>query len=416
MRLSFKHLATQLAPQLASACAVLATLVACSAPAPGPGLTPDATPAGTTATAAPLPTRAVAPRQAIVAEGELVLATPPTQLSFDVSARVIAVNVVAGQAVRRGDVLAEVDDAQLRDALQQARDQLALAEAEVQQAQAPPRSSDVDGARAALTAAIARYEALKKGPSPLDIERALRNWNQARNQLYSAQIARDSECGWSAGQPTADKVTPDDPECKHAQLNVSAAEQNERIAFLRYQDTQRPPTKAELAQAYADVVSARANLAKLEAGASAQQRRVAELQLEQRRVAVERAEHNLSKAKLISPCDCTVQEVNIAVGAPTTPGTTAITLLRLQDLRFRTTNLTERDVVTIAIGAPASVRLRAFEQPFDGRVRAILPQSSGVKGNLALFVVIISLDAWRDTAEAPLLPGMTGEAQIGVNE
>ncbi|BCX04698.1 MAG: hypothetical protein KatS3mg053_2636 [Candidatus Roseilinea sp.] len=385
-------------------------LAACSAPwpGPGPGLPRVTTPSVTTV---PLPTRAVVPRTTIVAEGALALATPPLQLSFDVSARVIAVNVAPGQRVKAGEVLAEVDDSQLKTALQQAQEQLALAEAQARQSQAPASRSDLDNARAALNAALARYEELKRGPSATEIEQALRNWNQTRNQLYAAQIARDVECGWSAAQPESEKITTNDPDCKYAQHNVASAEQNERAAYLRYLNAQQPPTQARLAQAHADVVAARANLAKLEAGVTEAQQRVLALQLEQSRVAVARAERNLSKARLVSPCDCAVQSVSIAPGAIAAPGTTAITLLQLDAIRLRTTNLTERDIADVQVGAPALVRLRAVRAPLAGRVRAILPQSSGVLGADALFTVIVELDPTNEI----LLPGMTGQVEITVN-
>ncbi len=360
---------------------------------------------------APLPTRAVAPRTTIVAEGALALATLPIQLSFDVSARVVAVNVTPGRRVRAGMVLAEIDDSQFRNALQQAREQLALAEAQARQSQAPASQSELDSARAALNAALARYEELKRGPSTTEIEQALRSWNQARNQLYAAQIARDVECGWSAARPESEKITPRDPDCNYAQHNVASAEQNERVAYLRYLDAQQPPSPARLAQANADLVAARASLARLEAGVTEAQQRVLALQLEQSRVAVARAEQNLSRARLVSPCDCTVQSVSIAPGAVATPGAPAITLLQLDHMRLRTTNLTERDIADVKVGATARVRLRAVQTPLTGRVRAILPQSSGMLGADALFTVIVELNPTNEL----LLPGMTGQVEITVN-
>lgn len=398
------------AGRLAFALNLLLVLTACNAPVVGPGTAPIPSAGTPAATTAPLPTRVVAAQSTIAAEGSLALATPPLQLSFDVSARILTVTVVAGQRVKQGDVLARVDDNQLKDALQQAKDQLELTEAQIRQSQAPAKQTDLDSARAALNSAVARYNELKKGPSSSEIEQAMRNWNQAKNSLYSAQISRDVQCGWSAAQPAVDKITPEDPECKQAQYNVSSAELSEDISRLRYQDAQQPPSQEKLAQAYADVVSARANLVKLEAGVTEQQTLVAEVQLAQSRVAVTRAERNLSKAQLISPCDCTVQEVSIVPGAVSAPGTTAITLLRLDNIRFRTTNLTERDITDVEINASVEVRLRAYERTFTGKVRAILPQASGTQGTNALFTAIIELDP----ASEVLLPGMTGQANIEV--
>lgn len=399
---------TQLAPFLI---AVSLALAACAAPMPGPGPGPqDTTPNPNEPTAAPLPTRVVAPRTTISADGSLALATPALQLSFDVTARVTKVNVAPGQVVKQGDVLAEVDAGSLNDALQQAKDQLALTEAQIAQQQAPARQTDIDSAQASLNSALARYTELKKGSTASQVEQALRNWNQAKNSLYQSQLQRDMECGWSGSTPLADKKSPDnDPDCKYAHYQVTSAEINERIASLRYTDAQQPPTQDRIAAAWADVVSARASLAKAQAGTTAEAKLVSDIQLEQTQLAVQRAERSVAKAKLVSPCNCTVQAVDVVFGTASSPGAAAVTLLKLEDIRFRTTNLTERDVVSIQPGNVVSVRLRAFsDAAFVGKVRAVLPLSSGTQGSNALFTVVIDLDP----SGKGLLPGMSGQAEI----
>lgn len=106
-----------------------------------------------------------------------------------------------------------------------------------------------------------------------------------------------------------------------------------------------------------------------------------------------------------------MQDVTIAPGmVSATGGAPAITLVDLDTLRFQTKDLTERDVGQMKIGAPASIRLRAFDQPFAGTVRAVLPRSAGTQGNVALFTVIIDLS---DNANTPL-PGMTGQVEIEI--
>ncbi len=400
----------QLAPFLIAASLALAACAACAAPAPVPGPNPqDATPNPNEPTRVPLPTRVIAPRTTIFADGSLALATPALQLSFDVTARVIKVNVAPGQGVKQGDVLAEVDAGSLNDALQQAKDQLALTEAQITQQQTPARQTDIDSAQASVNSALARYAELKKGSTASQIEQALRSWNQAKNSLYQSQLQRDAECGWSGSTPLADKKSPDnDPDCKYAQYQVTSAELNERMAYQRYIDAQQPPTADRIAAAWADVVSARASLTKLQAGTTAEAKGVNDIQLEQARLAVQRAERNVAKAKLISPCNCTVQSVDVVFGAASSPGAAAVTLLKLEDIRFRTTNLTERDVVSIQPGNVVSVRLRAFDAAFVGKVRAVLPLSSGTQGSNALFTVVIDIDP----AGKGLLPGMSGQAEI----
>ena len=387
------------------------TLTACAAPVPGPG--PNnlpGTPNPNQPSPAPLPTRAVAPRTTVSANGSLALATPALQLSFDVTARVTKVNVAAGQAVKQGDVLAEVDDSALKDALQQAKDQLTLSEAQTAQGQAPPKQTAIDVDKASLTSAQARYNELKRGSTQIEIEQAMRNWNEAKNSLYQSQLSRDGECGWTASTPVDQKASLNTPDCKAAQYNVISSELSERMSHQKYLDAQKPPTKERIAQAWADVVSARASLAKTQAGTTAEQKQVTDVQLDQVRLTVKRAERNLAQAKLISPCNCIVQEVSVVPDAAASPGTTAVTLLKLDDIRFRTTNLTERDVSGIKPGNAATLRLRAFTEPFTGTVRAVLPLSTGTQGGNALFTVVVALDPSGKT----LLPGMSGQAEIRI--
>jgi multidrug efflux pump subunit AcrA (membrane-fusion protein) len=304
-----------------------------------------------------------------------------------------------------------VDGGQLRGALQSAKDALAVAEAEAAQSLAPAQQRDINSAQAAYNAAAARYNELRKGPLQSDIAEALRNWNSSKNNLAQAQLSRDLECGWSASMPEKDKISTDDPDCRYNQWQVNSAELNERSAYLRYTEAQQPPTSDRIAQAYSDLLSARANLKKAKAGPTDEQRRLSELRVEQSRVAVQRAERDLAKTKLVSPCDCSVQEVAIAPGMVSAPATPAVTLVDLNTLRFQTNNLSERDVVKVKAGAPADIRLRAFDQPFTGTVRAVLPRSAGTQGNAALFTVII--DVVSNAGNIPL-PGMTGQAEIGI--
>lgn len=382
-------------------------LAACSTPAPNPVPSQPTPPA----TSAPLPTRAVAASASVTADGVMALTAPPLQMSFEASDRIIKVNVAPGQQVKAGDVLAELDGSQLRGALQQAKDALAVAEAEAAQSLAPAQQSEIDTAQAAYNAASARYNELKKGPSQSDIAEAMRNWNSAKNNLYQAQLVRDAECEWSASKPAKDKVTIDDPDCRYNQWQVSSAELSERSAYLRYTEAQKPPTQDRITQAYADLLSAKANLDKAKAGPTEEQRRLSDLRLEQSRIAVQRAERNLAQTKLVSPCDCSVQEVTAVPGAVSSLSTPAVTLVDLGTLRFQTNNLSERDVVLVKEGAPASIRLRAFEQPFAGTVRAVLPRAADTQGNAALFTVIIDIDAGAGNTP---LPGMTGQAEIEI--
>ena len=375
----------------------------------------DAGPGQPTPTPPPLPTREVAPRTAVVADGVLALNAPPVRAVFETAGAVTAVHMQPGQEVKQGDLLAQLDEAALLDGLAQARESLMVVEAQAAQNTAPARESDLRIAQANLSSAHARYQELKQGSTASQVEQALRSWNIAKNNLYSAQIARDTACARNLNLPEPLKERArSNVNCTTAEAQVLAAEENVRAAEARYQASLLPVSRDRLAQAYADIAAAQANLDRLRSGPSEAQLRVAEAQLSQARTAVERAARRLSQARLLSPCDCTVQEVGIAAGTTVAPGTTAARLVDLRQLVFRTTNLSERDLGSVQIGAPAVIRLKPFDRAFDGRVRTILPQpassASAAAGSTAVFTALIDVDP----AGEALLPGMTGQAEIAI--
>ncbi len=364
--------------------------------------------------ATPLATRAVSPRGALVADGSLALTMPVVQASFETSARVVAVNVKPGQAVKQGDVLAQLDDEDLRDALAKAQESLAVTQAQISQTNTPASQADIDSAKAALASAAAKYNELKQGSTKSDIEQSLRAWNTAKDGLYQAQLTRDAACGFKSGGTTEEDrrqaLSGGNTACSINDVQVQSSEFNERAAYEKYQDTQRPVTQEKLAQASADIASAQASLSKLQAGVSEEQKGVDAAQLSQAQLAVTRAQRNLSQATLLSPCDCTVQEVSIAVGAMSTQGTAAFKLVDQSSLRFRTRNFSERDLAAVKLGNPVTLRLTPFSKTFSAKVQAIVPQGTQSSGDAAFFTLLIDIDP----AGAALLPGMTGQAEISV--
>ncbi|MCS6848361.1 MAG: biotin/lipoyl-binding protein [Anaerolineae bacterium] len=383
------------------AIAIFLVLAGCSADVSAPSISVAAnqtSAAQPTSGATAVPTRVILARTTVSADGVVKTAVPPIALAADVSAKVLTVSVEPGQAVKTGDVLATLDDAALRDALADAELQLALVEAQIAQARAPARPEDIASARAALAAAQANYTLVRQGPTESEIEQARLSWVAAREAYLAAQVDRDVACGTPAGTGI--------PACQAKEASYGNAYESERAAYANYQRLLQPATREQLAQANANVVSARARLQALEAGPSEAQQQVFEAQLAQARSAVQRARDNLREAIVRSPCTCIVQEVNVAVGS--VPKGVAFTLVRLDGLVFETTNLSERDLAAIKIGSRATVRLKAFDRAFSGQVAALLPQSTGAQGGAALFTVLIALDP----TGARILPGMTGRAEI----
>ncbi|NJM41186.1 MAG: biotin/lipoyl-binding protein [Anaerolineae bacterium] len=357
-------------------------------------------PAQTTAT--PLPARAVVVEKIVTVDGVLALRVPEISLGFDASGTVTQVNATLGQIVKKGAVLAMVENTELQDVVDDAQAQVDSTKASIAQQSKPATKEDLAAAQAALNSAYVSYNTTKAGSTAADIESARAGLESAKTQYLSAQTARDSACGGPGGTGAQ--------ACKTQEAAYGNAYESMVAAESRYKALLVPPSKEALMQAYNSVASAKARLDALKVGLTEEQQKINETQLSQAEAALERAKANLTSAQLISPCDCVVQAVSVAVGmaAGSGGGSGAFSLVNVNGLQFKTTNLTERDVANIKAGGATTIRLKAHSDVFTGKVSAVLGQSSGSQSGTALFTVLVDLDA----TDKRLLPGMTGQAEI----
>ncbi len=374
---------------------VALALAACTNPSQPPNIDVTAQPQ---ATRTPLATRAVQVDSSVTANGVVALRVPVVQAGFDVTGKISAVKVTLGQTVKPGDLLATIDDTDLRDAVEDAALSLALTDATIRQQAAPIAPEDIDAAKAALASAHANYANIKAGVTQGEKDTARRNAEAAWLAYLASQLNRDAHCGTPLGTATLD--------CKAQEAQYGNAYESMLNARAAHQKTLEPVSQNTLTQAYASVTSAQNKLDALNAATSPEQRKIAELQHEQAKSALARAQARLVKATLVSPCACIVQEIKVAVGGSASAA--AFVLVDIAELQFQTTNLTERDLTGMRPGAAVTVRLKAHQKPFNGKVATVLSQSSGAQSGVALFTVLIDLDA----ADARLLPGMTGQAEI----
>ena len=362
---------------------------------------------GPGAAATALPTRVVTATTTVAADGELELFGPVMSAAFETTGKVTVVNVVPGQTVKKGELLAELDGTTLSNTLQEAEQSLALQQLQVANSISSTKQTDIDVARANLASAYAAYNELKAGPTAHTIEQALRTWNEAKNSLYTTQLSRDKVCGIKPGQTGEEdvKIAKTDTDCKAADYSVQGAEDQVATAYQAYLDAQKPATSDDLTKSWSSVASSQANLASLLKGVTSEQMKIYQVQISQTQVTVDRAKRNLTKTKLYSPCDCVVQAVNLNVGTDAGSG---VDLMDMSQLRFHTASLNEQNVVKLKEGQKVDIRLKAFDKTFTGKVSYIIPLSTSTSDSLALFTAIIELDE----TDSGLLPGMTGQATI----
>ena len=136
-------------------------------------------------------------------------------------------------------------------------------------------------------------------------------------------------------------------------------------------------------------------------------RQRADVKVQQAQVALELAQVRLMQATLVAPFGGTIASLNIIPGEFVPSDQAIITLATLDALQVETTDLSERDIKKVRLGAPVSIFVEALEETFTGKVVTISPVADTVSGDV-VFKVTIAFDS----QPARLLWGMTAEVKI----
>lgn len=293
-------------------------------------------------------------------------------VSFASGGKVVAVQVRPGDVVAEGDVLARLDSTLLELALVEARANVAfqqsvLAELAVtepttetaslalEQTRAQSAAPDIAAARAQLAQAeITLNNAQDEYNKSLD-----RHWEEQWVRDQYAEILRRAELDYQAAQ---------------AQLNKAYQSQSAHSYDVERQEQ-------ETASSYSQAVAH-----------WEQQQLQAQARLEQAHVAVTRIQAQIADATLVAPFAGTISEAPVKVGDTVSPGQPVMTLATLAQLRARTKDLTELDVVRIAEGQAVVVTLEALpDVKLSGKVARIELQAEDYRGDV-VYPVVVALD------------------------
>jgi HlyD family secretion protein len=364
--------------------------------------------------------------EVVSAEG-FVVPDREVDLAFQAGGQVAEVLVSEGDAVQAEQVLSRLDStdqqmvvaqaksgvAQAEAGVGQARAALASAQAQLAQVKAGPTAEAIAQAEAGVQTAQARLNQLVAGARPEDIQSTAANLLKVQAALRQAQAAYD-EIAWAGD--VGDK--PQAIALEQATLDYEAAQ-------AQYERLVNGPTAEEIAVARAGITEAEAALATVKAGPTREQIAVAEAGVAQAEAGVAEAEAALAAAQaalemaqaaldnfeLVASFPGTVARVNVEVGQFLAPGAPAITLGDASTWYVETDDLSEVDVVQVAIGQPVKVTVDALpDREFQGTVTDIAPRSETKRGDVT-YTVSIKL---TDATDAPLRWGMTAFVDINV--
>jgi len=378
------------------------------------------------------PVVVVEPPAEVVADG-YVLPVRRAALSLSVPGTVAEVYVAEGEAVAAGQPLLALESDSQAAALRQAQATLAGAEAELARLWAGPRPEETAQAEAQVHAAEARLQRLAGGATPEEVAAAQQSVTVAEASLARVQAGPTSEelTAADAGlrlaearlrqaQAAYDKVagradmglTPQALELEQATIeheraqagydNLVAGATTEEVRVYEEQVAQAQAelqtvlagaNPADIAAAQADVEAARAALALVQAGARPEELAAAEAQVEAARAAVEQAQAALEATVLTAPFAGTVGALTVAAREQAAPGQPLVQLGDTRAWVVETDNLSELDVVKLAVGDSVGVTLDALPgAALEATVLAIRPAAEMKRGDVT-YTVTVSLPA-----------------------
>lgn len=372
-------------------------------------------------------------------------------LQASTPARVTAVTVQVGQAVRQGDPLVILDTTDLELNRATAEQTVRQREAALADLMSAPSTVELAAAEAAVASAQAYLDDLNQGPSATELasyesqlanadaslQSATADLTSAQSQVTDADIkaaearlaaaqlqltqAQDAnrentnqqthEAMMAAEQAVASaQANLDDlsqgPDTAAAQSSVSAAAARRQSTQADYDRQVSGPTAAQLASANAQVADSTASLAALQSGASEAQIAAATAELEQARLSLAAAEAALADATLTAPFDGVVAAVHVQPGEIASGP--AVELVDLDSLEA-VLSVDEADIGALSVGQPATVILETWpDSPFQTQVTSISPAATADAGGVVTYEVRLALPS----SGLPALAGMTADATL----
>jgi HlyD family secretion protein len=316
-------------------------------------------------------------------------------LNFGVPGTVQEVLVSEGEAVKQGDIIAQLDTDDLELAVRQAEQALAAQQLVYTQA-ISPTASDVAAAEAAIASASSNLKQLGS-PDEIALQIARLQADSANESKRQAQLQWDQISDKPFGGIQRDIL----------QSQMAQAVMAAQIAELQYENVKRAGTEAQQAAARAQVAQAQAQLQKILG--DERTRALAEAQVTQAELNLEAAKQQLKDAVLTSPMAGTISELNVKAGEQVGTGALrpAAVVADLSSFHIDV-GIDENSIGALQEEQPVVITIDALpDELLTGRVDYIAPTATDT-GGVVTYKVIIGLDK----TDLPVRGGMSANADV----
>jgi len=359
------------------------------------------------------------PRNSIQVSGNLELTL--VDISFKTAGRMIELNVREGDTVKKGQVIARLDAAQLEQ--QKMRDVAAIASAqsaydqlrttiEYQQATI---DSDISTRRAEVAQAQAHLDELNAGSRPEEVQQADSSVNEARAQVDLARADWDRAQTLYKDQDISTSQY-DQARTKFNAANAVLAQAQQRAAMVK-----EGPRKEEIAGARAQLARAQGAVGTAEANRIELRRKQEELvarraEIDRARAQVGITEAQLNDTTITSPIDGVVLVKSAEPGEVIAAGTTIVRIGDVDHPWLRA-YVGETDLGRVKLGTPVKLTTDSYPgKIYHGTVSFIAseaeftPKQIQTKEERVKLVYRIKVDV--DNANHELKNNMPVDAEI----
>jgi len=326
-----------------------------------------------------------------VRDGEIItsghIEVTEVDMSFRLQGHVARLWVDEGARVKKGDVLAELDQEPIRERRDQAIAAVREFEAKVASLSLSTNirqdvlDAEVKKAQAAVSAADARYQSLKTGSREEEIAEVAATRDKARteweNRMADFKRIKDLYEGKTVSASQYD--------------NALTGAEASRAAYLaaeeRYKLVKAGPRKEAVMEGKANLTGSDAALSAAEAGTREVEKMKLDLralhsQLDQARAALAIAEDDLRKSTLYAPFNAFVTVKDTEEKEFVQPGTPVVTIADLDEVWVKT-YVPETQLGRVRLGQEADVLSDTFPgKVYRGKVTFISPEAEFTPKNV----------------------------------
>lgn len=312
-------------------------------------------------------------------------------------AKLVAVNVKAGDSVKAGQVLARLDDSDARLQIKDAESNVAIASTKLDEAKRGPKTNDIELQKANVLKA---QMAIKTAKNAMELEEAAAQKEAAKVTLDKAQKDYDDQAYLVQNDAAAES------DLATAKQNLDKAKLDMNNAELQYKKAQTKQTEA-IEEAEMGYKTALIQLKAAQSPPEASNIQSAQASLLQAETALEQKKSVLSKLQVTAPWDGIILKVNGDVGtSPTAPfivmnnsNTGVMKVLA---------KVNESDIAKLKTGLQATMHSNSFpDKQFKGEVRFVSPEPV-TEANVTTYKIELSLDSQN----IRLQPGMNMDVSL----